>query len=140
VALSAKTSKPLRIALPMPIYEYDCQSCKKRTEAIQRVGERPLRICPHCGGKLKKAFSAPAIQFKGSGWYVTDYAGARGEQKSKEATADTKEGSEKAEKAEKVEKAEKADKAEKSEKSEKPDKSEKGSKDKPKSSKSKVPS
>ena len=45
----------------MPIYEYDCQSCKKRTEAIQRVGERPLRICPHCGGKLKKAFSAPAI-------------------------------------------------------------------------------
>ena len=58
----------------MPIYEYDCQSCKKRTEAIQRVGERPLRICPHCGGKLKKAFSAPAIQFKGSGWYVTDYA------------------------------------------------------------------
>jgi putative FmdB family regulatory protein len=118
----------------MPIYEYDCQSCKKRTEAIQRVGERPLKICPHCGGKLKKAFSAPAIQFKGSGWYVTDYAGERGEQKSKEAAADTKEGSEKAEKGEK---AEKSDKGEKSEKSEK---SEKGKKDKPKATKSKIPS
>ena len=91
----------------MPIYEYVCQSCQKKTEAIQRVGERPLKICPHCGGKLKKAFSAPAIQFKGSGWYVTDYAGARGEQKSKEAAADSKEGVEKAEKAEKAEKPEK---------------------------------
>ena len=74
----------------MPIYEYDCDSCGKRTEAIQRLGERPLRICPHCGGKLKKAFSAPAIQFKGSGWYVNDYAGAKGEQKKKEASADSK--------------------------------------------------
>ena len=58
----------------MPIYEYDCQSCGKKTEVIQRMKERPLRICPHCGGKLKKAFSAPAIQFKGSGFYITDYA------------------------------------------------------------------
>ena len=97
----------------MPIYDSVCQSCQKKTEAIQRVGERPLLICPHCGGKLKKAFSAPAIQFKGSGWYVTDYAGARGEQKSKEAAADTKEGSEKAEKAEKGEKSEKPDKGKK---------------------------
>ena len=38
------------------------------------MGEKPLKICPHCGGKLKKAFSVPAIQFKGSGWYITDYA------------------------------------------------------------------
>src|SRR6266536_4306376 len=58
----------------MPLYEYVCQSCGKKTEVIQRVGERPLKICPHCGGKLKKAFSAPAIQFKGSGFYITDYA------------------------------------------------------------------
>ncbi len=57
----------------MPIYEYACQKCEKRTEAIQRVGEKPLKICPHCGGRLKKLASAPAIQFKGSGWYVTDY-------------------------------------------------------------------
>lgn len=90
----------------MPIYEYDCDSCGKRTEAIQRVGERPLRICPRCGGKLKKAFSAPAVHFKGSGWYVTDYAGARGEQKKKEASADSKEGSSEAagEKSEKKDK------------------------------------
>jgi putative FmdB family regulatory protein len=93
----------------MPIYEYACDSCQRKTEAIQRVGEKPLRICPHCGGKLKKAFSAPAIQFKGSGWYVTDYAGARGEQRKKDAAADAKEasaesktsGDEKAEKKEK---------------------------------------
>jgi putative FmdB family regulatory protein len=65
----------------MPIYEYVCQSCGKKTEVLQRINERPLKICPHCGGKLKKAFSAPAIQFKGSGWYVTDYARARKEEK-----------------------------------------------------------
>src|SRR6266545_2185267 len=58
----------------MPIYEYVCQSCGKRTEVIQRYKEKPLRICPHCGGKLKKAFSAPAVHFKGSGFYTTDYA------------------------------------------------------------------
>src|SRR5712692_2934669 len=58
----------------MPLYEYVCQSCGKKTEVIQRVGERPLKICPHCAGKLKKAFSAPATQFKGSGFYMTDYA------------------------------------------------------------------
>lgn len=66
----------------MPIYEYVCQACRRKTEAIQRVGERPLKICPHCGGKLKKAASAPAIRFKGSGWYVTDYARAKKEGKS----------------------------------------------------------
>jgi putative FmdB family regulatory protein len=107
----------------MPIYEYVCDSCKRRTEAIQRVGEKSLKICPHCGGSLKKAFSAPAIQFKGSGWYVTDYAGARGEQKQKEASADSKEGAGEAkatseEKSEKKEKAEKKDSGKKSPRSE----------------------
>src|SRR5512141_2163261 len=68
----------------MPIYEYVCGSCSRKTEAIQRVGERPLKICPHCGGKLKKAFSAPAVHFKGSGWYVTDYARAKKEEKKEE--------------------------------------------------------
>jgi len=57
----------------MPLYEYVCGSCKKKTEVIQRVNEAPLKVCPHCGGKLKKAISAPAIQFKGSGFYITDY-------------------------------------------------------------------
>ena len=59
----------------MPIYEYGCQSCGKRTELLQRMGDPPLATCPQCGGEVKKLFSAPAVQFKGSGWYVTDYAG-----------------------------------------------------------------
>ncbi len=58
----------------MPLYEYVCEDCKRKTEVLQHLRERPLKICPHCGGKLKKAFSAPAIQFKGSGFYTTDYA------------------------------------------------------------------
>lgn len=104
----------------MPIYEYVCGKCGKKTEVIQRVNEAKLKVCPHCGGPLKKAFSAPAIQFKGSGWYVTDYAGARGEQKSKEAAADSKEGVEKAEKAEKAEKPEKGKKEKEKKKSKAP--------------------
>ena len=59
----------------MPIYEYECRSCGKRTELLQRMADPPLATCPDCGGEVKKLFSAPAVQFKGSGWYVTDYAG-----------------------------------------------------------------
>ena len=58
----------------MPIYEYECLQCKKRTELLQRFGDAPLASCPHCGGDVRKMVSAPAVQFKGSGWYVTDYA------------------------------------------------------------------
>ncbi len=58
----------------MPLYEYQCQSCGNVTEVIQRLSEDPLSICDECGGELKKLISAPAFQFKGSGWYVTDYA------------------------------------------------------------------
>lgn len=58
----------------MPIYEYQCESCGERTEAIQSFDDPPLAVCPHCGGRLKKLMSAPAFQFKGTGWYVTDYA------------------------------------------------------------------
>lgn len=58
----------------MPLYEYQCQKCGKRLEAIQKLHEETLKICPHCGGDLKKLISAPAIQFKGSGFYITDYA------------------------------------------------------------------
>ena len=59
----------------MPLYEYECQKCGRRTEKIEPVAGPHLKKCPHCGGKLERAISAPAIQFKGSGWYVTDYAG-----------------------------------------------------------------
>jgi putative FmdB family regulatory protein len=58
----------------MPLYEYLCESCGRRSEILQKIGEPPATDCPHCGGALKKLLSAPAFQFKGSGWYVTDYA------------------------------------------------------------------
>lgn len=58
----------------MPLYEYQCQQCQERVEAIQKVSDEPYTICPHCGGPLKKLISSPAIQFKGSGFYITDYA------------------------------------------------------------------
>ena len=58
----------------MPIYEFECTECGKRTERLQRLDDPPLAECPSCGGPVQKAVSAPAFQFKGSGWYVTDYA------------------------------------------------------------------
>ncbi len=58
----------------MPLYEYQCTKCKRRTEKIETVAGPHLKKCPHCGGKVEPMLSAPAIQFKGSGWYVTDYA------------------------------------------------------------------
>ena len=59
----------------MPIYEYQCRKCKAHTEAFQKVSDKLLTKCKKCGGRLEKMISAPAIQFKGSGWYVTDYSG-----------------------------------------------------------------
>lgn len=58
----------------MPLYEYECTKCGCRTEAFQKVGDPRLTKCKSCGGSLKKLISSPAIQFKGSGWYITDYA------------------------------------------------------------------
>jgi len=58
----------------MPIYEYRCDDCGRVSEALQRLSEPPLTECGECGGRLRKQVSAPAFQFKGSGWYVTDYA------------------------------------------------------------------
>jgi putative FmdB family regulatory protein len=62
----------------MPIYEYECLNCGKRTELLQKMSDAPLAACPNCGGEVKKLISSPAVQFKGSGWYVTDYAGKKG--------------------------------------------------------------
>jgi len=61
--------------LAVPLYEYQCEKCGKRTEKIENVSGPHLKKCPHCGGKVERLLTAPAIQFKGSGWYVTDYAG-----------------------------------------------------------------
>jgi putative FmdB family regulatory protein len=58
----------------MPLYEYQCTQCGERLEIIQRLSDPPYSHCPKCGGDMKKLLSAPAIQFKGSGWYKTDYA------------------------------------------------------------------
>jgi putative FmdB family regulatory protein len=58
----------------MPLYEYKCLACGSSFEVLQKVSEPRLKKCPKCGGLLKKVLSAPAIQFKGSGWYITDYA------------------------------------------------------------------
>ena len=58
----------------MPIYEYQCKQCNERHEIIQRFSDAPLTHCPSCGGEMKKLISSPAIQFKGSGFYKTDYA------------------------------------------------------------------
>jgi putative FmdB family regulatory protein len=58
----------------LPLYEYQCKACDRRLEVLQRLAEPPLTTCPECGGELRKLISAPAFQFKGEGWYVTDYA------------------------------------------------------------------
>jgi putative FmdB family regulatory protein len=61
----------------VPLYEYKCLKCGRKTEKIENVDGPHLKKCPHCGGKVEALFSAPAIQFKGSGWYVTDYGGKK---------------------------------------------------------------
>lgn len=58
----------------MPIYEFECRKCKSHTEVFQKMSDKLPTKCRKCGGRLEKLFSASAIQFKGSGWYVTDYA------------------------------------------------------------------
>jgi putative FmdB family regulatory protein len=58
----------------MPLYEYQCDACGHRFETIRKFSDEPLESCPKCGGAVRKLQAAPAIQFKGSGWYITDYA------------------------------------------------------------------
>ena len=58
----------------MPIYEYECTKCGKTIEVIQKMSDKPLKQHEGCGGKLTKLISASGFQFKGTGWYVTDYA------------------------------------------------------------------
>ena len=58
----------------MPLYEYECKKCGHRFEKIQKFSDKMVKKCPDCGGQVEQMISAPAVQFKGSGWYVTDYA------------------------------------------------------------------
>jgi putative FmdB family regulatory protein len=72
----------------MPLYEYECDACGHRFETIQKFSDAPVETCPTCGGAVHKVLSSPAIQFKGSGWYITDYA--RKSEDTKAPAADTK--------------------------------------------------
>ena len=104
----------------MPLYEYQCDECGRRLERIQKFSDPPLTECPDCRGLLRKLLSSPAIQFKGSGWYVTDYAKTtKGEKSESESAAPEA----------------KADKPEKTEKKTKESSPAKKTPDKPSSSK-----
>src|SRR5580692_3653430 len=58
----------------MPLYEYKCKKCGHQFEKIQKYSDRMVKKCPDCGGRVEQTITAPAVQFKGTGWYVTDYA------------------------------------------------------------------
>ena len=61
----------------MPLYEYECTTCHRRTEKIQKFSDPELTVCPHCGGALERTITAAAISFKGGGWYKDGYASAK---------------------------------------------------------------
>jgi putative FmdB family regulatory protein len=86
----------------MPLYEYQCKKCRHRFEKIQKFSDPHVKKCPECGGPVEQLLSAPAVQFKGSGWYVTDYASKSGSQQSS-SNGGSSEKTEKGEKAEKKE-------------------------------------
>jgi putative FmdB family regulatory protein len=90
----------------LPLYEYHCLKCKRNTDKIEKYEGPHLKKCPHCGGKVESVMGVPAIQFKGTGWYVTDYG-----RKTSGGDAPKSEKSEKSENSDKSEKSEKADKS-----------------------------
>jgi putative FmdB family regulatory protein len=110
----------------MPLYEYECDACHHRFEVIQKMSDPLVEICPKCGSKVHKLHSAPAIQFKGSGFYITDYAK---KEHVAAANADRAESgkSEKSEKSENAGKSDSSDKSSKTETSTKTEKSNAGS-------------
>ena len=74
----------------MPIYEYTCQKCGAHLEVMQKISDKPLARHERCGGKLSKEWSQTSFQLKGSGWYVTDYAGKKTEAKESKETKESK--------------------------------------------------
>ena len=94
----------------MPLYEYQCKKCKHKFEKIQKFSDPPIRKCPECGGPVEKVMHAPNVQFKGTGWYVTDYGGKDKSEKSKSEGSSDKAGSEKKESAGKEDGAKSKDK------------------------------
>ncbi len=111
----------------MPLYEYECKKCHHRFERIQKFSDPHVKKCPKCGGPIEQVISAPAVQFKGSGWYVTDYAkksstgsasSSNGDSSSKKDTK-TKDDSAKSESSSKSESSKESSSKENSKKSEK---------------------
>lgn len=116
----------------MPLYEYQCKKCKHKFEKIQKFSDRPIRKCPECGGPVEKIQHAPAVQFKGTGWYVTDYGGKSDKSKAdggSEKSGAEKAGSEKKDSAAKEDGAKSKDKDSSSKKSESKKSESKKSKD-----------
>ncbi|HEX8178654.1 MAG TPA: zinc ribbon domain-containing protein [Pyrinomonadaceae bacterium] len=74
----------------MPIYEYTCRKCQTHVEILQKMTDKPLTRCKKCGGKLEKQWSQTGFQFKGTGWYVTDYAGKQADKKETEPKGEAK--------------------------------------------------
>jgi putative FmdB family regulatory protein len=75
----------------MPIYEYQCEKCGSSLEALQKFSDAPLDVCEKCGGALHKLMSQSSFHLKGTGWYVTDYAGKKSGSAAKESTGEKKE-------------------------------------------------
>src|SRR5580698_8734536 len=71
----------------MPLYEYECTTCHRHTEKIQKFSDPEITECPHCGGELERVISAPAISFKGGGWYADGYGNAKPKSSGDSATA-----------------------------------------------------
>jgi putative FmdB family regulatory protein len=76
----------------MPLYEYECLTCAQRFERIQKFSDPLVDVCPKCGGVVRKLLSSPAIHFKGSGWYITDYAKKSGNVESSSSSSAKSEG------------------------------------------------
>ena len=71
----------------MPLYEYECSQCHRRTEKIQKFSDPELTVCPHCGGPLARTITAPSFQFAGGGWYKDGYGNAKPAASGGESTA-----------------------------------------------------
>jgi putative FmdB family regulatory protein len=85
----------------MPLYEYQCDACGDRFEKIQKYSDPLVDVCPKCGGTVKKLLSSPAIQFKGSGFYITDYARKSSTENSSRSSSEKSEKSDKSDKSDK---------------------------------------
>ena len=73
----------------MPIYEYKCVDCGTHVEKMQKISDAPLTVCENCGGKMEKQVSRTGFQFKGEGWYVTDYGGKKSDSSEKSSAGES---------------------------------------------------